>query len=86
MGQFPSLKARQLRRVLERKPFEYGAASSGSGGSHNVLTSPNDYPTLLWSFHDNQTLAPGLVRKILVKDVGLSVDRALSVISGRKGR
>jgi len=70
-----------LMQVLERKPFQYVDRRSGSKGSHHVLTSPNGYPTLLWSFHDGQTLAPGLVRKILVKDVGLTVDEALLVVS-----
>jgi hypothetical protein len=39
-----------------------------------------DYPTLHLAFHDNQQLAPGLVRKILVKDIGLSVAEALALL------
>ena len=31
---------------------------------------------------DGQTLAPGLVKKILVKDVGLTEDAALVLIRG----
>jgi hypothetical protein len=32
------------------------------------------------AFHDNQQLSPGLVRKILVKDIGLQVEEALAIL------
>jgi predicted RNA binding protein YcfA (HicA-like mRNA interferase family) len=76
---FPSRKARQLRRVLEREPLAYSAAT-GTGGSHTKLMSANGYPELLFAFHDGQTLPPGLVRKILVKDVGLTPEAALALL------
>jgi hypothetical protein len=34
------------------------------------------YPKLIFSFHDGQTIPPGLVRKILMVDVGLSEEEA----------
>jgi len=72
--QFPSMKARALRRVLGRRPLSY--SSDRSAGSHEALTSDAGYPPLTFAFHDGDTIAPGLVRKILVKDVGLSVEEA----------
>jgi predicted RNA binding protein YcfA (HicA-like mRNA interferase family) len=77
--QFPSLKARELRRILEREPLAYSSVP-GSGGSHTRLTSANGYPDLLFAFHDRQTLPPGLVRKILVRDVGLTFEMAFELL------
>jgi len=71
---FPSMKARELRRVLGRRPLNYSA--DRTGGSHETLTSDAGYPQLTFAFHDGDTISPGLVRKVLVKDVGLSVDDA----------
>jgi hypothetical protein len=41
-----------------------------------------DYPDLLLAFHDNADIAPGLVRKILTRDVGLSEADALKHLRG----
>lgn len=65
-----SMKARELLRVLQRAPLAYSVKRS-KGGSHRILESP-DHPDLLWAFHDGQDLPPGLVRKILKRDVGLT--------------
>ena len=75
----PPLKARELRRVLEREPLGYSV--DRQQGSHATLKSAR-YPELHFAFHDGQTLAPGLVKKVLVKDVGLAEDVALALIRG----
>jgi predicted RNA binding protein YcfA (HicA-like mRNA interferase family) len=75
---FPSLKARQLLAVLSRSPLNYAVARQK--GSHRLLKSESGYPDLRFSFHDGQTLAPGLVRKILVDDVGLAEDEAAGLL------
>jgi predicted RNA binding protein YcfA (HicA-like mRNA interferase family) len=75
---FPSLKAQKLLAILQRKPLEYEIVRQE--GSHRVLESPNGYPRLLFSFHDKQTLPSGLIRKILVKDVGLTLDEAKGLL------
>lgn len=72
------MKARELRRILGRAPLNYRAARS-PGGSHRTLTAPGR-PDLLWSFHDGQTLAPGLVRKILKRDVGLTDEEIRAIL------
>lgn len=66
--------------MLKRAPLRYGSVGRGSPGSHTRLTSTAGYPDLIFSFHDGQTLSPGLVRKILVKDVGLSEEEALTLL------
>ncbi len=75
---YPSLKARELRRILEREPLSYVAVRSK--GSHVKLVSPKGYGELLFAFHDGQNLPPGLVRNILVKQVGLNDDEALALL------
>lgn len=78
MANFPSLKAKELRRVLERLPLAY--TRERQSGSHATLESSNGYPTLHFAFHDNTTLPPGLVRKILTRDVGLTEDEARALL------
>jgi predicted RNA binding protein YcfA (HicA-like mRNA interferase family) len=74
MDPFPSMKARALRRVLAREPLRY--ERQRQSGSHTTLLSHAGYPPLYWAFHDGQTIPPGLVRKILTRDVGLSEEEA----------
>ena len=76
--QFPSMKARDLLRVLAREPLCYQV--DRRSGSHMRLTSDRGYGDLLFAFHDRDTVSPQLVRKILVKDVGLTVDEAVALL------
>jgi predicted RNA binding protein YcfA (HicA-like mRNA interferase family) len=48
-------------------------------GSHRRLMATGR-PALTFAFHDSESLAPGVVRDILVKQVGLSVEQALNVV------
>lgn len=48
-------------------------------GSHRRLKA-NGRPDLTFAFHDGQTVPPGLVRKILAKDVGLSEDEIREIL------
>jgi endonuclease/exonuclease/phosphatase (EEP) superfamily protein YafD/predicted RNA binding protein YcfA (HicA-like mRNA interferase family) len=77
MGQFPSIKAKRLLAVLERKPLDYRIARQA--GSHRRLEAPSR-PSLTFAFHDNTTIPAGLVRKILVRDVGLAEDEARKLL------
>ncbi len=72
------MKARELRRALARQPLNYRLHRQT--GSHMTLRSPAGYRDLHLAFHDNQTIPPGLVRKILTKDVGLSDEAALALL------
>ncbi len=55
--------------MLHRQPLGYRVVRQV--GSHRRLEAPG-LPPLTLSFHDRATIAPGLVRKILVEDVGLT--------------
>jgi predicted RNA binding protein YcfA (HicA-like mRNA interferase family) len=74
------MRAPQFLRLLCREPLNYEVVRQK--GSHRRLESTNGYPPLEHSWHDGDTIAPGLVRKVLVKDVGLSVEEALTLIRG----
>ena len=67
MPHFPSLKARELERVLLRAPLNYRC------GPPDRVTSP-------FSYHGGSTFPPGVVRKILVKEVGLTEEQALKLL------
>jgi len=71
------MKARVLLRVLERRPLSYRVIRQT--GSHRRLQSPS-YPPLTYAFHAGETIAGGVVRKILVRDVGLSEAKARELL------
>jgi predicted RNA binding protein YcfA (HicA-like mRNA interferase family) len=73
---FPALKAAQLLRVLRSLGYE---VQEHRGGSHRWLRA-RGRPDLRWAFHDGVTIGPVMVRRILVRDVGLDVDEALEVV------
>ncbi|NTW41769.1 MAG: addiction module toxin, HicA family [Cellulomonadaceae bacterium] len=77
MPQFPSMKAQALQRLLEREPLGYAVARRK--GSHKVLRA-SDYPQLLFSYHDGATVPPGVVRKILTQDIGLTDEQAWELL------
>lgn len=72
--QYPALKSSQLLALLQREPLGYEILRQR--GSHRRLRSRNGYPDLGFSFHGPVTIPGGLVKKILVGDVGLSEDEA----------
>ncbi|MGF1647076.1 MAG: type II toxin-antitoxin system HicA family toxin [Kineosporiaceae bacterium] len=75
---FPSMKAKKLLAVSMREPLAYTAIRHE--GSHKILRAEG-FPRLVWGHHDGATIPPGLVRTILVKQVGLTVDQALELIA-----
>lgn len=75
---FPSMKGRQLLKVLTGEPLGYEVVRQR--GSHRRLESKRGYPSLTFAFHNSATIPPGLVRKILTKDVGLSEQEARDLL------
>lgn len=67
----------RLERILTRHPLNYEVTRQR--GSHRTLTAPGR-PTLHLSFHDRQELPGGLIRKILVQDVGLTESEARNLL------
>lgn len=71
------MKAKRLLAVLMREPLGYRIARQK--GSHRTLIAP-ERPRFVFAFHDGRTLAPGLVRSVLVDDVGLEEQEALDLL------
>lgn len=77
MPAFPSMKASDLQRLLER---ELGYFVHAQRGSHKKMRSADGYPQLTFAFHDSVEIGPVLVRKILTRDVGLTVEAAAKLL------
>lgn len=77
MDQFPSLKAKQLLSILKAKPLSYSVVRQK--GSHRRLEA-DGRPPLMFAFHDGATIPSGLVRKILIDQVGLDADEARQLL------
>ncbi len=75
--QFPSLKAKRLLTILERKPLNYTVARQK--GSHRRMTAPGRPPVTI-AFHDKETVSSGAVGKILTRDAGLAEDEARQLL------
>ncbi|HEU4736348.1 MAG TPA: type II toxin-antitoxin system HicA family toxin [Solirubrobacterales bacterium] len=71
------MKAKRLLAVLEREPLNYRV--SRQSGSHRRMEAPG-LPPLTFAFHDKATVPSGLVRKVLVRDVGLAEDEARKLL------
>lgn len=69
------MKARRFRKMLER---QLGYKEVRRGGSHVTLES-EDHPTLTFAFHNGVEIGPAMVRQILVRDVGLTLEEAKEV-------
>lgn len=76
---FPSMKAGKFLSVLTGKPLGYEITRQS--GSHRTLEA-KDRPKLLWSYHDGAEVPPGVIRKYLVKQIGLSEADALALLRG----
>ena len=73
------MKASDLLSLLKS---ELGYEVAKQNGSHKKLVS-NGRPMLIFAFHDGATIAPGLVRKILEKDVQLQAEEAAELLGLR---
>jgi predicted RNA binding protein YcfA (HicA-like mRNA interferase family) len=73
MSRFPSLKAKKLLRLLQAEPLGYRVVRQS--GSHRKLEAPG-HPTIIFAFHDSQTIRPSTVKDILCNQVGLAENDA----------
>jgi predicted RNA binding protein YcfA (HicA-like mRNA interferase family) len=72
------MKARRLRTLLERE-LGYRVVPGRGKGSHRRLEA-DGRPGLWFAFHDGDEVGGALIRRILVRDVGLTVDQAKAVV------
>jgi predicted RNA binding protein YcfA (HicA-like mRNA interferase family) len=72
------LQARCLVRLNpERAPLSHRVVRQS--GSHRRMESPS-HPPVTFAFHDKATIPGGLVRMILVRDVGLDEEEARKLL------
>ena len=69
--QWPSMTGRQMDKILRR----ICGAPRRQSGSHRMFVSLTG-DTFTFAVHDRKTIPGGLVRRILVEDVGLHPDQA----------
>jgi len=72
---FPAVKSKRFFKILKGLGYEV----KRQNGSHRVMTAPGRKP-LVFAFHDGATVPPGLVRKVLMDEVGLAEDEALELL------
>lgn len=72
---YPSMKSSDLLSILQK----LGYMEDRRSGSHRRLKAEGR-PPLTFAFHDGQTIPPSLVKKILVKDVGLTDDEIRGIL------
>ncbi|MDO8187175.1 type II toxin-antitoxin system HicA family toxin [Conexibacter sp. JD483] len=77
MDDFPSMKAKALLAILTRDPLGYRIVRQR--GSHRRLRAPGR-PPVQFAWHDRETLAPGEVRAVLTRYVGLDRRAALDLL------
>lgn len=74
--------ARELVKVLSGAPFHYKIERQR--GSHRKLVSDQGYPPLFFSYHDGETVGDAVIRKYLVKTVGMDADEAIALVKGKR--
>lgn len=75
MDKFPSLKAKEMLSVLGT----LGYTVTRQKGSHRQMDAEG-LPRLTFAFHTADTIPSGMVRKILVDQVGLDADTARKLV------
>ncbi|GIG61413.1 hypothetical protein Lfu02_57850 [Longispora fulva] len=74
-SRWPSVNAPKMLRLLQK----LGYVITRQNGSHRYLQAEG-HGVIIFAFHDSATIAPHIVRKILIRDVGLTIDEAWEVL------
>ncbi len=77
MSNFPTMKARDLLRIMQRKPLS--CSIMRTRGSHRTLKTPTGR-TFLYAYRDAKELSGHQVRSVLIDDLGLNEKEALEVL------
>ena len=77
MSNFPTMKARDLLHILQRRPLS--CSIMRTRGSHRTLRTSTGR-TFRYSHHDAKELSGHQVRGVLMDDLGLTEKEALEVL------
>jgi len=75
MKKLPALKAREVIKVLKKLGFQ----EDRQRGSHLVLINPTTKRRTVIPIHPGKTLKKPLLKSIIEKDVGISIDEFLKL-------
>ncbi|MFH1590533.1 MAG: type II toxin-antitoxin system HicA family toxin [archaeon] len=75
MSKLPALTGKELGKIIK----SFGFAHSHTTGSHAVYKHPDGRRTTIPQ-HTGETIGPGLLLKIIKKDLGISRDDFLSCL------
>ena len=77
MGErWPSKSGRQLAALIER----FCGEPEHRKGSHRKYRSPRTGMLFVFAYHDRESIHGSQVRRILLTDLGLSIDEAREVL------
>lgn len=72
MAKLPKLNGKELAKIVEK----FGFVHSHTKGSHMVYKHPDGRGTVI-PFHSGEEIGPGLLNKIIKKDLGITRDEFL---------
>ena len=75
MPRLPRLTGRELAKIIEKFGFIY----SHTTGSHMVYNHPDGRRTTI-PHHSNEEIGPGLLLKIIKKDLGITRDEFFKLL------
>ena len=75
MPKLPRLTGKELAKIIEK----FGFVHSHTTGSHMVYKHPDGRKTTI-PHHSGEEIGPGLLTKIIKKDVGITREEFLEVI------
>jgi predicted RNA binding protein YcfA (HicA-like mRNA interferase family) len=79
VAQFPRVRCRQLIAALE----QLGYVLDRQKGSHRHFKAPGKARITI-SHADGDDMAPGLCRKVLTREAGLTEEEAIRLLGGRR--
>lgn len=77
VADFPSLRASQLLRILQREPLGYRIVRAR--GSHRVLVA-DGRPRIIFAFHGSRDVPGWMVRRVLVDQAGMAEPETLAML------
>jgi len=75
MAKLPRLNGRELSRIVEKLGFEFVRQT----GSHQVYEHPDGRKTVI-PIHSREELGPGLLNKIIKKDLRISREEFMKYV------
>jgi len=76
MKQLPSLKAKEVIKVLEKLGFE----KDRQKGSHLVLLNPFTQRRTVIPIHPGRDIKKPLLKRIIEEDVGITIEKFLEIL------